>query len=162
MLLADGLDTPGLYEDAVYGAATFAVLANMVMIAALVYIAVRLRRRAATVSHGTFLAILLFIGALIAVHAEQALHAYLRYGASWQVSEHGILFLAGWTAGTVGLALTVPWDGTGLASRWGRKKPARAEVEPKKQPQVGLAVAAAALGAAVLVLAVGIGLGVAL
>lgn len=119
LLLADSKAT---IPDAVYGASTFALVANLLMMAAWAWIGWRLLPKAATASHITVIAWFVFIVAQIVAHSEKALHAYLQYGASWQVSEHGIIFIGGWLAGTLLIAYTAPWDGTSPLP-WRTKQP---------------------------------------
>lgn len=98
--------------DAVYGASTFAVVANLLMMLAWAWIGWRLLPKAATASHLVVISWTVFIVAQVVAHSEKALHAYLQYGASWQVSEHGLIFVMAWFVGTLLVAYTAPWDGT--------------------------------------------------
>ena len=109
MMLADA---PGgeLYRDAVYGASTFAVAANLLMIGGWLAVAWRLRSRWGSASHAEVLVWSALVVSQVVVHGEQALHAFGRSGASWQVTEHGLLFLGLWSFAVVGLAVTAPWD----------------------------------------------------
>lgn len=106
-----------VYEDAIYGASAFAVVANITSILAALWITLRLvpyldvMHR--TMSPGRFAATLVgylsFIGAYIIIRAESAFHAYLGYGASWQVTEHGVFFMLALLVASVLLAATCPW-----------------------------------------------------
>lgn len=120
LLLADGGGTKMTIADAVYGASTYAVIANLAMMAAWAWIGWRLLPKARTASHIVVISWVIFILAQVVAHSEKALHAYLQYGASWQVSEHGLIFITGWLFGTLLVAYTAPWDDTPLP-KWLRR-----------------------------------------
>lgn len=103
-----------VYTDVVYGATAYAILVNLAAAVLVVYIAWKLwpvfLSLHARMRPGQFT--LLVVGAFVfllsyvAIRLEEALHAYVQYGATWQVSEHGIFFLTGRLAGVALLALS--------------------------------------------------------
>lgn len=121
MNLADAAPK-AVITDVIYGASTVAVVLNLVMVAAWVLVGWRLRHRWWHATHSEVIAWLLLLFSQLVIHGEQALHAYVGYGASWQVSEHGLFFLVLWTTGVLTLAATAPWDGTARFMRTGRRR----------------------------------------
>lgn len=100
------------YTDVIYGATAWAIFVNLACVVLMLYIATKLwptfvsLHRGMTPGQGVVFVVgsFVFVSSYIVIRLEEALHAYVQYGATWQVSEHGLFFLAGRLAGVSLLA----------------------------------------------------------